>query len=64
MSIDLDIPLWIPYLAVPISFTFSGLILLYRFLETLKSDNFKIKSEVDDILNEFESKKASREEIK
>jgi C4-dicarboxylate transporter DctQ subunit len=60
-SIDLDIPLWIPYSVVPISFGFSAIILIYKFVEVFKSEDFKIRSEADEILEEFELKSGSRD---
>jgi C4-dicarboxylate transporter DctQ subunit len=56
ISIDLNIPMWIPYVVIPISFAFSAIVLIYKFIETLKTpaDSFKIKSEAEELLEEFE----------
>jgi len=32
ISVDLNIPLWIPYVVVPISFAFSAIVLLYKIV--------------------------------
>ncbi|NPA28415.1 MAG: TRAP transporter small permease [Epsilonproteobacteria bacterium] len=52
-SIDLDIPLWIPYSVVPISFGLSAIILIYKFIKVWQDDNFRIKSEAEEIVEEF-----------
>jgi len=55
MSVDLDIPLWIPYSAVPISFTFSTIILIDKIIKVIKTpaEKIYIKSEVEVILEEI-----------
>lgn len=56
VSVDLDIPLWIPYVVVPISFAFSATVLIQKIVELLKtpSDKIEIKSEADDLMQEME----------
>jgi C4-dicarboxylate transporter DctQ subunit len=56
MSIDLNIPMWIPYVVIPISFAFSAIVLIYKIFEVLKTpaDRFKIKSEAEELMEEFE----------
>ncbi len=63
ISIDLEIPLWIPYSAVPISFAFSAIVILQKIIEIVKTpaDKFKLKSEVEEILEEFEVDKMVKE---
>jgi len=55
MSVDLDIPLWIPYVAVPISFAFSTIILIDKIIEVFKTpaDKIFIKSEAEVLLEEM-----------
>ena len=55
MSVDLDIPLWIPYVVVPISFAFSTIVIMYKLIEVLKtpSDKLKLKGEAEMVLEEF-----------
>jgi len=55
MSIDLNIPMWIPYVVIPISFAFSSVVLIYKFIQTLNtpSNSFKIKTEADELLEEM-----------
>ena len=56
VSVDLDIPLWIPYLAVPISFAFSGIVLVDKIVKIIKtpSNQIKIKTEADELMEEME----------
>ena len=56
MSIDLNIPMWIPYVVIPISFAFSAIVLIYKFFEVLKTpaDKFRVKSEAEELMEEFE----------
>ncbi len=51
-SIDLDIPMWIPYLAIPISFAFSGFRVAQKltYLITTPADKIVRKSEATMIL--------------
>ena len=55
VSVDLNIPLWIPYLVVPISFAFSAVIIIYKIIEVLKTpaDKLKLKGEADMVLEDF-----------
>ena len=55
MSVDLDIPLWIPYVVVPISFAFSAVIILYKIIEVLKTpaEKLKLKGEAEMVLEDF-----------
>jgi len=55
MSVDLDIPLWIPYVVVPISFAFSTIILIAKIIEVFKTpaDKIFIKSEAEVLLEEM-----------
>ena len=55
MSVDLNIPLWIPYVVVPISFAFSAIILILKIIEILKTpaDKIFIKSEAEVLLEEM-----------
>jgi len=63
MSIDLDIPLWIPYSVVPISFAFSAIVIIQKIITLIKTpaDKFKLKSEVEEILDEFEVEQMLKE---
>ncbi len=56
VSVDLDIPLWIPYLAVPISFAFSVIILIDKIIKLIKtpSNQIKIKTEANELMEEME----------
>jgi len=56
MSVDLDIPLWIPYVVVPISFGFSAIILLEKIIDVLKTpaDKLHHKSEAELLLEEMD----------
>ena len=55
MSVDLDIPLWIPYVVVPISFAFSAVIIAYKIIEVLKTpaNELKLKGEAEMVLEDF-----------
>ena len=57
ISVDLNIPLWIPYVVVPISFAFSAIVLLDKIIEIIKTpaDEIKIKSEAEQTLEELDS---------
>lgn len=54
-SIDLDIPMWIPYLAIPISFAFAGFRVAEKIVDIIKTPANKVvkKSEAEMILNEM-----------
>ena len=51
-SVDLDIPMWIPYLVIPISFTFSGYRVIEKLFYTIKTpaNMLKITNEGDELL--------------
>jgi C4-dicarboxylate transporter DctQ subunit len=53
-SIDLEIPMWIPYLIIPLSFGFSAYIVLKDLIKLVftSSQNLKFKNEHDDIIKE------------
>jgi len=55
MSVDLNIPLWIPYSVVPISFAFSTIIIIDKIINLIKTpaDKLKIKGEAEIILEEL-----------
>ncbi len=55
MSVDLDIPLWIPYVVVPISFAFSTIVIIYKIIEVLKTpaNELKLKGEAEMVLEDF-----------
>ncbi len=57
ISVDLNIPLWIPYVVVPISFAFSTVVLLYKIVEVFKTpaNKIKLKSEAEQTLEEIGS---------
>jgi C4-dicarboxylate transporter DctQ subunit len=54
-SIDLDIPMWIPYLAIPVAFAFSAYRVAQKFFATLRGDPEAIlrKSEAEMIISEM-----------
>jgi C4-dicarboxylate transporter DctQ subunit len=57
MSIDLEIPMWIPYLVIPIAFAFAA----YRVAEKIiyiiqtPASEVRIKSEAEMIIAEMEA---------
>ncbi len=55
VSVDLNIPLWIPYVVVPISFAFSAIVLLNKIITILKTpaEKIKLKSEAQELLEEL-----------
>ncbi len=63
ISIDLNIPMWIPYSVIPISFAFSSIIILDKLIKLIKTpvDKFKIIDEGDEIIKEFEVEKLVKE---
>ena len=63
MSVDLDIPLWIPFAVIPISFGFSAVILIEKIITTLKTPANKLhkKSEAEAILEEMGSEQLLKE---
>ena len=56
VSVDLDIPLWIPYIVVPISFGFSAIVLIDKIITTIKTpaEKLHLKSEAELLLEEME----------
>jgi len=54
-SIDLDIPMWIPYLAIPVSFAFAGYRVAQKLIYIIKTPAEEIlkKSEAEMIINEL-----------
>ncbi len=63
MSVDLDIPLWIPFAVIPVSFAFSSIVLIYRLIETIKTPSDKIHkpSEAEILLEEMGSEELLKE---
>jgi C4-dicarboxylate transporter DctQ subunit len=63
VSVDLEIPLWIPYVAVPISFLFSAVVIIGKIYTVFKtpSNKFKIKPEADELMEEFDIDKTLKE---
>ena len=63
MSVDLDIPLWIPYVVIPISFAFSAIIIFYKIVEVLKTpaENLKLKGEAEMVLEDFGTEELLKE---
>ena len=61
VSVDLEIPLWIPYLVIPISFAFSFIVLIDKIINVLKTPakELKLKSEADIVMEEMEKPKVS-----
>jgi C4-dicarboxylate transporter DctQ subunit len=58
ISIDLEVPMWIVYLVIPVSFGFSTWILLRKIIKTIQTPAKKVKqnSEVEELLKEVEQK--------
>ncbi len=56
ISVDLNIPMWIPYLALPISFLFASFRVFQKMLEYIKKppEEVKIKSEHEMVIEETE----------
>ena len=54
-SIDLDIPMWIPYLAIPLSFAFAGYRVSEKLIYIIKTPTEKVlkKSEAEMVINEL-----------
>jgi C4-dicarboxylate transporter DctQ subunit len=63
MSVDLNIPLWIPYVVVPISFAFSAIVLIYKIIQTFKTPSEKLhnKNEAQQVLEEMGVNKLVKE---
>jgi len=57
-SVDLEIPMWIIYLVIPVSFGFSAWILARKIVDVAKTSatNVKQNSEVEELLKEVEIK--------
>ena len=57
-SIDLEIPMWIPYLVIPISFGLSAYVVLHNLIKLIKTPYTEItfNSEVKDLLEEIQQK--------
>ncbi len=56
-SIDLDIPMWIPYLVIPVSFGFGAYRVAEKIVEIIKTpaDEVVQRSEAEMIINEMQS---------
>jgi C4-dicarboxylate transporter DctQ subunit len=54
ISVDLEMPMWIIYLVIPVSFGFSAWILLRKMVEVIKlpAEQVKQNSEVEELLKE------------
>jgi len=54
-SIDLDIPMWIPYLVIPVSFAFAGYRVAEKLIYIIKTPANEVlkKSEAEMIINEL-----------
>ncbi len=54
-SIDLDIPMWIPYLVIPVSFAFAGYRVAEKIVDIIKTPAQEVvrKSEAQMIVNEM-----------
>ena len=54
-SIDLDIPMWIPYLVIPVSFAFAGYRVAEKIIDIIKTpaQEVVLKSEAQMIVNEM-----------
>lgn len=57
-SIDLEIPMWIPYLVIPISFGLSAYVVLYNLIKLIKTpyNEITFASETKDLLEEIQKK--------
>jgi len=53
-SVDLEIPMWIPYLVIPVSFAFSAYMVMEHLVKLIytPSQDLEFKSEVDELLKE------------
>ena len=54
-SIDLDIPMWIPYLVIPVSFAFAGYRVAEKIIDIIRTPAQEVvrKSEAEMIVNEM-----------
>ena len=59
MSVDLNIPMWIPHLVLPIAFALAAYRTAEKLVEVLKTDSTEIKlfSEHEVIINEIKGEK-------
>jgi C4-dicarboxylate transporter DctQ subunit len=57
MSIDLEIPMWIPYLVIPVAFAFAAFRVAEKIVYIIKTpaEKVKIMSEAEMILAEMEA---------
>ncbi len=57
MSIDLEIPMWIPYLVIPVAFAFAAYRVAEKIIYILKTpaDEVRMKSEAEMIIAEIEA---------
>ena len=65
MSIDLEIPMWIIYLVIPVSFGLMAIVLLQKIIETLKTPADQIQqndAEISDYMKQV--KKQEKENAK
>ena len=55
-SIDLEIPMWIPYLVIPISFAFSAYYIVEHIINLIKlpAEKLEFKDEVSDFMKKVE----------
>jgi C4-dicarboxylate transporter DctQ subunit len=53
-SVDLDIPMWIPYLVIPLSFAFSAYVVIENLIKLINTplQDLKFKNETDELLEE------------
>ena len=56
MSIDLEVPMWIPYLVIPVSFAFASFRVTQKIVEIIKTPADKViqRSEAEQILAEMD----------
>jgi len=64
MSVDLEIPMWIPYLVIPVSFAFSAYHIIEHIIALIKlpSKDIEFTNEVSDLMKEM-NKKMDENEI-
>jgi len=53
-SVDLEIPMWIPYLVIPVSFAFGAYSIFLKIIELIKTpaDEIEFKSETQELMEE------------
>ena len=63
-SVDLEIPMWIPYLVIPVSFAFSAYSVAEHIIALIKlpAEDIEFKDETDDLMKEM-NKEINVEEI-